>query len=419
MEFNLKKREKTTVISNSNKSTVTLQTIITLNTALNDLDITKTKLSRAKNAELTAIEQEAIIRAGIEKATSTVSHISPATDPNYEESLRKAQEDLIKRSKTLEHTIDAKNKQQNEIKILEQTCIELERTIQTLNNTLGSDNKTYNPFFFEIASTLNKKELIQSNLTRAEAQLDPNEDATSASKKHAIINELQDNLQEEQKKLSTLEARMIAGEPLFSEPTIPKGTDRMTETISGTITNAIQDQTTFNLPPKPTLNILQIITQVPGLYVEYGYKAYFKKSITNIHSKFEYWKKAKSILNAFVGVAWMSILAPLDTIFLGTFKKLLNHSKTESHKSFTHWLNPFIILKALVGFVLGLLVALISLPFTTLGAVVAVITGIAVAFFGMLGIFVLEVLFILIMIPLCIIFSALKGIFLGIKSKLL
>ena len=256
MEFNLKEREKTTVISNSNKSTVTLQTIITLNTALNDLDITKTKLSRAKNAELTAIEQEAIIRAGIEKATSTVSHISPATDPNYEESLRKAQEDLMKRSKTLEYTIDAKNKQQNEIKTLEQTCIELERTIQTLKNKLGSNNKTYNPFFFEIASTLNKKELIQTNLTRAEAQLDPNEDATSASKKHVIINELQGNLQEEQKKLSTLEARMIAGESLFSESTMPKGTDRMTETISGTITNAIQDQTTFNLAPKPTLNIL-------------------------------------------------------------------------------------------------------------------------------------------------------------------
>src|ERR1700722_2465104 len=113
MELNIQKNEKSTVNLHRSQSQSTLQTVITLNTALNNLQTTNTKLSRAKSAELTAIEQETNIRAGIEVASTAVSNINPATDPNYEESLRKAQEELMKRSKTLEQTIAVKDRQQN------------------------------------------------------------------------------------------------------------------------------------------------------------------------------------------------------------------------------------------------------------------------------------------------------------------
>src|SRR5262245_16644506 len=119
--------------------------IRTLNTALNELQNTQTKLERAKNRVQTATKQEAIEREGVERATQTVSKISPALDHNYEESLRKAQEDLMKRSKALEKTIISKNKEQSEIALLEKQLIDQEYTVQSTKAALGASGLVYNP----------------------------------------------------------------------------------------------------------------------------------------------------------------------------------------------------------------------------------------------------------------------------------
>lgn len=417
MEMNINKNEKSTVDLHKNQQS-TLQTIIALNTALNDLQTTKTKLSRAKNAELTAIEQEANIRTGIEKARAAVSNISPATDPNYEESLRKAQEDLMKRSKTLEQTITVKDKQQNEIKVLEKQLAELEPTIQTLNTILGAANRNYSPFFLEISTTLNQQALIQKDITHREAELDPNEDATTSAKKHAIIEELHQKLKAEDQMLTALETRITAGESLFTKSitsSTPSNADQIT---SPTVSPLETSQATITTTSKPVLNILNIITAVPGLYVEQGHKTYFKECIKKIHAYFAVWHKTKSIFHSFITVAWMSLLAPLDTIFMGIFRKIMKPSSTEpSSTGFKKWLNPLTLLKALLGFVVGLTIAIISLPFTTLGAVISIITGIAIAFISMIGILLLEAMFIMIVLLLCFMFSFLKGIFLWVKGS--
>src|SRR5437016_8388490 len=96
-----------------------LDTVIELNTALNTLQSTQLKLTRAKNAANVAIDQERTARDSIEQATVSVSKISPATDPNYEETLRRTQEDLLKKNKALETILHTKDHEQAEIATLE------------------------------------------------------------------------------------------------------------------------------------------------------------------------------------------------------------------------------------------------------------------------------------------------------------
>lgn len=385
-----------------------LTQIRVLNTALNQLQNTQTKLMRAKNAERTLTEQEARDRDAVVRATKSVSSISPATDPNYEESLRKAQEDLMKRSKALEKTIILKNREQTEIALLEKQLIAQEYTVQTTKATLGASGKVYNRLFTDISAVYNQQERLETEIAHAKVQRESEEDVKNAAKKQAVLEELRANLELENKKLSALEARILSGEALFSEPKL-------------NITSSTEQVTDQNLGKPPLLltstsilQIFQIITQVPALYIEHGHKAYFKQSIAIVHDYFAFWDKTKFVLKTFIMVAWMSLLAPFETIFKGVFNKMLQQKNQTTPRTFIQWLNPLTLLKAVVGFTLGLIVALVSLPFTTLGAVAALIVGILAAGITLIGILVLEMLCIILLFPLCLLMSALKMLYLPI-----
>lgn len=385
-----------------------LEDIRLLNNALNNLQATQTALVHAKNAEHSAAAQESLEKIGVESATRAVSNISP-TDPGYEESLRKAQENLMKRSKSLEKTIAVKNKEQIEITMLEKKLIEQESIVQTTKATLGASGMVYNPLFIDISTTLNQQAILEKDIARIKEEVNSTT-GTSAENKKRFIEELMEKLEHENKKLTQLQGRLASGEALFSKPkrSSTNNTEPYTTTPAQTST-----EPPLRLDSISLWSIVQIILHTPALFLEEGHKTHFKTSVITVHHYFNFWHKSIFVLQAFIEVAWMSLLAPLEMLFMGTFKGIV-YKKNEGPKTFIQWLNPITLLKSIVGFVLGVVIALIGLPFTTLGAAVTLIAGIMAALLTMAGTLVLEGLCILMLIPICFIVSALKTLYLPI-----
>lgn len=402
-------------VKNSANTQTSIETIRLLNTALNQLQNIQTELTRAKNRERTAAEQETLERGGVERATLAVSKISPATDPNYEESLRKAQEDLMKRSKTLEKTIISKNRAQTEIALLEKQLIEQEYTVQTTKAALGASGLVYNPLFIDLSAILNQQERLEEEITRTKTQMETESDTQNTAKQQSILQELQINLESIHQKLAQLEARVSKGEALFSEPKLKATTgEKEAGTVTG-VAEAIENTShaPLLLSTSSLLQIFQIVTRVPAFHFAEGHKTYFKRSLYTVHDYFGAWNKAKAVFEAFIAVAWMSLLAPLETILTGTLNRVLRQKDQTHPRTFIQWLNPFTILKAILGFVLGVVAAIISLPFTTLGAVVSLIAGVIAASITLVGFLVLELLVSIIMFPICLIVGSIKTLFLA------
>jgi hypothetical protein len=378
-----------------------LDTLIKLNTALNALQSTQIKLTRAQNAANIAMNQERTARDSVEQATIAVAKISPASDPNYEETLRKTQEALLKKNKELEKILHTKDHEQAEIITLEKEQITQESIIENTKKTLGASGMVYNALFLEISEVLNQQALIKQNIVMAEAQIDPNEEGLNADKKQAALQELKANLEIENQKLAQLEKRLQSGEPLFSAP---KKAPVSTEMHS-------QETPTVVLIPETGFSIIPMLTQVPAFYGQNGFRGYLTQSIGHIHTYIHFWHKTKMLLSIFIAVAWMSLLAPLETILMQAIKKMVPPS--------THgmqWLKPRILLRAIIGFVVGLILALICLPFTTLGASVALIAGALFALIGMVGIWILEGLLIVLLTVLMVLCSALKSVYFLFKK---
>jgi hypothetical protein len=386
-----------------------LDTLIALNTALNTLQSTQIQLTRAKNAANTALNQERIARESVEEATVSVSKISPATDPNYEDSLRKAQENLLKKNKELEKILQTKDHEQAAVATLENQQMAQESIIEKTKNNLGASGMVYNALFLEISEVLNQQTLIKQNITLAEAQIDPNEQGLNADKKQAALQELKENLETENQKLVQLEKRLESGEALFSAPKTAPKTDTQTST-----------ETQYKTPeplliPKQNVSILFIVPllkNVSAFYGQRGFRAYLTQSINQIHIYINCVHKTIGLLNIFIAVAWMSLLAPLEAILMQAIHKMV-----PTGTKGIQWLRPIVLLRATIGFIIGLILALISLPFTTLGAVVSLLAGVFIALIEMILIWILEGLMIVCITLGLLLCSAIKSVYYLIKNS--
>ncbi len=386
-----------------------LDTLIALNTALNTLQSTQIQLTRAKNAANTALNQERSARESVEEATVSVSKISPATDPNYEDSLRKAQENLLKKNKELEKILQTKDHEQAAVATLENQQMAQESIIEKTKNNLGASGMVYNPLFLEISEVLNQQTLIKQNIVLAEAQIDPNEQGLNADKKQAALQELKENLETENQKLVQLEKRLESGEALFSAPKATPKTDTQTST-----------ETQYKTPeplliPKQNVSILFIVPllkNVPAFYGQRGFREYLTQSINQIHIYINCVHKTIGLLNIFIAVAWMSLLAPLEAILMQAIHKMV-----PAGTKGIQWLRPIVLLRATIGFIIGLILALISLPFTTLGAVVSLLAGVFIALIGMILIWILEGLMIVCITLGLLLCSAVKSVYYLIKNS--